>query len=110
RTLDEVVRREMLLVEGDPYNTSKLKKSEQNVKDLGFFENVTVTPTQGSAPDQSVVDITVEEKSTGELSIGAGFSTQDGALADFRLRERNFLGKGQDLLFATTIAQTRQEF
>lgn len=110
RTLDEVIRREMLLVEGDPYNTSKLKKSEQRIKDLGFFENVTVTPTQGSAPDQSVVDITVEEKSTGELSVGAGFSTQDGALADFRLRERNFLGKGQDLLFATTLAQTRQEY
>ncbi len=110
RTLDKVVRREMELVEGDPFNRSKISKSEQNIKNLGYFENVTVTPMQGSAPDKTIVDIEVSEQSTGELSIGAGFSTSEGPLADFRIRERNLLGKGQDLLLAATVAGERTEF
>lgn len=110
RTLDKVVRREMLLVEGDPFNRSKLSRSEQNIRDLDFFETVDMQVTPGSAPDRTVVDVDVAEKSTGELSVGAGFSTADGPLADFRIRERNLLGKGQDLLLATTIAGERTEF
>ncbi|MCE7886025.1 MAG: outer membrane protein assembly factor BamA [Alphaproteobacteria bacterium PRO2] len=110
RTQDKVLRREMLLVEGDPFNKSKLARSEQNIRDLDYFETVNVEAKPGSAPDKTVVDIDVAEKSTGELSIGAGFSTSDGPLADFRIRERNLLGKGQDLLFATTIAGKRTEF
>ena len=110
RTLDKVVRREMLLVEGDPFNKSKLSRSEQRIRDLDYFETVDVAIQPGSAPDKTVVDIDVSEKSTGELSIGAGFSTNDGPLADFRIRERNLLGKGQDLLFAATIAGQRTEF
>ncbi|MBI1301151.1 MAG: outer membrane protein assembly factor BamA [Alphaproteobacteria bacterium] len=109
RTLDKVLRREMELVEGDPFNRTLLSKSEQNLRNLDFFENVTVDVSQGSAPDKTVIDINVQEKSTGELSIGAGFSTEDGPLADFRIRERNLLGKGQDLALATTIAGERSE-
>jgi outer membrane protein insertion porin family len=110
RTLDRVIRREMLLAEGDPFNRSKLARSEQRLRDLGFFETVSVQTSQGSAPDKVVVNISVAEQSTGELSIGAGFSTNDGPLADLRIRERNLLGKGQDLLFATTIAGERTQF
>lgn len=110
RTLDKVVRREMLLVEGDPFSRTKLARSEQKIRDLGFFENVVVKNVPGSAPDKTVIDIEVTEQSTGELSIGAGFSTSDGPLADLRIRERNLLGKGQDLLFATTIAGERTQF
>lgn len=110
RTLDKVIRREMLLVEGDPFSRTKLARSEQKIRDLGFFENVVVKNVSGSAPDKTVIDIEVTEQSTGELSIGAGFSTADGPLADLRIRERNLLGKGQDLLFATTIAGERTQF
>ena len=110
RTIDKVIRREILLVEGDPFSKSKLAKSEQHLRDLNFFENVVIKNLQGSAPDKTVIDIEVVEQSTGELSIGAGFSTQDGPLADLRIRERNLLGKGQDLTFATTIAGKRTEF
>lgn len=110
RTLDKVIRREFELVEGDPYNRSKLSKSEQKVKDLGYFENVQVTPQPGSAPDKTVLDVNVTEQSTGELSLGAGFSTSDGPLADARIRERNLLGKGQDLMLGATIAGRRSEF
>lgn len=110
RTLDTVVRREMLLVEGDPFNKSKLARSEQKIRNLDYFETVDVNVLPGSAPDKTVIDIKVAEKSTGELSIGAGFSTADGPLADFRIRERNLLGRGQDLLLATTLAGERTEF
>ncbi len=110
RTIDKVIRREMLLVEGDPFNRTKLARSEQKLRDLGFFENVAVTTAQGSAPDRVVVNVGVAEQSTGELSIGAGFSTNDGPLADLSVRERNLLGKGQDLLLSTTIAGERTQF
>ena len=110
RTQDKVIRREMQFVEGDPYSKDKLAKSEQKLKDLNFFEKVDVKTQQGSAPDKQVVAVDVAEKSTGELSIGAGFSTADGPLADFSIKEHNFLGKGQDLGFATTIAGKRTEF
>jgi len=110
RTLDKVIRREMDLMEGDPFSSSKLAKSEREIRNLNFFNDVKVKPVAGSAPDQTVVEIDVEEKSTGEISVGAGFSTTDGPLADLRIRERNLLGKGQDLLFATTLAGERTQF
>ena len=110
RTLDKVVRREFDLVEGDPYSATKVAKAEKDIRGLDFFNKVSVRRKPGSAPDLTVIDVDVEEKSTGEVSIGAGFSTSDGPLADLRIRERNFLGKGQDVLFATTLAGERTEF
>lgn len=110
RTLDEVVRREIQVVEGDPYNRTKLRKSEQNIRNLDFFDKVDVKINQGSAPDKTVVDVSVQEKSTGEMSIGAGFSTADGPLADFRIKEKNLLGTGQELEFATTLSGVRTQF
>lgn len=109
RTLDEVIRREMLLSEGDPFNTDKLKKSEQRIKDLGFFEKVDVKPQPGSAPNETNIDVKVSEKSTGELSIGGGYSTTDGPLADLTIKENNFLGKGQQLSLSSTLALRKEE-
>lgn len=109
RTLDRVIRREFRLVEGDAFNTEKLKRSERRIKDLGFFKKVEVTNSQGSSPDRTVIQTKVEEQSTGELSLGGGFSSSDGALGQVQIRERNLLGRGQDLSLTTTIAQRRQE-
>lgn len=110
RTLDKVIRRQVELVEGDPFNRSLLSKSEQEIKDLGYFSKVDVKTLPGSTPDKTVVDVSVEEQSTGEVSLGAGFSTADGPLADFHIREKNLMGKGQDLGFSATVAGTRSEF
>ncbi len=110
RTLDEVIRREMMLVEGDPFNTDKLKKSQKNINDLGYFDKVDVKPGPGSAADKTNINVNVSEKSTGSLSVAGGFSTTDGALADFQIQEKNFLGRGQILSLASTIAQKRTEF
>ena len=109
RTLDKVIRREFRLVEGDAFNTAKLRRSEQRVKNLGFFKKVDVTNTPGSSPDKTIINVNVEEQSTGEFSVGVGFSTTDGPLADISIRERNLLGKGQDLRLGFTIAQRVQQ-
>ena len=108
RTLDEVIRREFRLAEGDAFNTALLRRSQQRLRNLGFFEKVDVTTEQGSAPDKVVIKVKVTEKSTGELSFGAGFSTQDGLLGDIRLTEHNLLGRGQDLSANLTVSQRRQ--
>ena len=108
RTEDEVIRREFLLVEGDAFNASKLRRSRQRISDLGFFKQVEVNNVPSDEQDRTVVQVDVEEQSTGELSIGAGYSTAVGALAELSIRERNLLGKGQDVRLATTLAQERQ--
>lgn len=110
RTLDEVIRREFRLAEGDPYSTSKLARTEQRLNNLGFFEKVSVGQERGSAPDQTVVNVEVQEQSTGEITLGAGYSTVDGALVDFGIVEKNLLGKGQELRFHTMLAGERQQY
>lgn len=109
RTLDEVIRREFRLVEGDAFNSAKIRRTRQRIQNLGFFNKVDMETLQGSAPDRAVVDVTIEEQSTGELSFGAGFSTGEGPLGDVSIRERNLLGRGQDLKFAFTISGRRQQ-
>ena len=109
RTLDKVIRREMRLVEGDAFNTNKLQRSKERIKNLGFFKKVETSTTQGSAPDKTVATVEVEEQSTGELSLGVGFSTTDGPLADISLRERNFLGRGQDIRIGTVVSFRSQQ-
>ncbi|MEI8393131.1 MAG: outer membrane protein assembly factor BamA [Rhodospirillaceae bacterium] len=110
RTLDRVVRRELTVAEGDPFNNAKLKRSEERVKNLNFFEKVRVTTTEGTQPDQTVVQVDVTEQSTGEVSLGAGFSTTDGALGDFSISERNLLGTGRQLRFGAMISQRTQQY
>ncbi|MDR0406690.1 MAG: outer membrane protein assembly factor BamA [Holosporales bacterium] len=105
RTLDSVIRREMQLHDGDPLNTTKMKKSIQNVKDLDFFEDVRVQVDQGNALSKQIVKIDVEEKSTGGFKFGAGVSTGDGAMGMLGYEERNFLGRGQSIELNFTLAR-----
>jgi outer membrane protein insertion porin family len=110
RTLDRVIRREMELVEGDAFNTAKLRQSKEQIRGLGFFEKVEVTNVPSEvAPDRTVVQVEVQEKSTGELSFGVGWSSSSGALFDASLRERNLLGRGQDLKLSLSVAERKQE-
>ena len=109
RTLDRVIRREVKLAEGDAFNTAKLRRSRQRIRNLGFFEKVDVTNVPGETPDRTVVNVEVQERSTGEVSFGIGFSSSDGPLADIRIRERNLLGRGQDLTIGFLLSAKRQE-
>jgi outer membrane protein insertion porin family len=97
RTLDKVIRREFRLAEGDAFSTAKLRRSQQRLKNLGFFNKVDVTPQAGSTADKTNLEVQVTEQSTGEISFGAGYSTTGGILGDISVGERNLLGKGQNL-------------
>ncbi len=108
RTVDKLIRRQLLIAEGDPYNSTKIRNSRQNVQDLGFFKSVKLENQQGSAPDRSQIGIVVEEQSTGDISLGVGFSTSDGALLQTGIRERNLLGEGRTLSLDLQAAQRRQ--
>ncbi len=109
-TLDRVIRREFRLSEGDPYSSSKIKRTEQRLTNLGYFEKVDIQTKPGSAPDKTQIDVKVTEKSTGEITFGAGFSTADGPLLDAGITERNFLGQGQHLRLRALFAAKRQSF
>ncbi len=94
RTRDYVIRREFDVLEGDPYNKALISKAERRLNRLGFFKDVKVT-TEQVAPDKVDINVAVEEQSTGEISFGVGYSTQDGILGDISIGERNLLGRGQ---------------
>jgi outer membrane protein insertion porin family len=109
RTMDKVIRREMTLVEGDALNTAKLRRSRERIRGLQFFDRVEITNVPGDAPDRTVVNVEVQERSTGEVSFGVGYSTSDGPLIDTSLRERNLLGSGQDVRIGGTLSGRRQQ-
>jgi outer membrane protein insertion porin family len=110
RTLDRVIRREFRLVEGDAFNAAKLQRSQQRIRNLGFFKKVDVNKVRGSSPDKTVIQVDIEEQPTGELSIGGGYSTRDGAVGEVGVRERNLLGRGQDLKATFRLSQRTQQF
>ncbi|WES31393.1 outer membrane protein assembly factor BamA [Varunaivibrio sulfuroxidans] len=107
RTLDRVIRREFRLVEGDAFDAAKLRRSKKRIQDLDFFKKVDVEQVPGSAPDKTVINVKVKEKSTGALSLTAGYSTTNGALVGASIRERNLLGTGRSLSLSTQIAQSQ---
>ena len=109
RTLDKVIRREFQIIEGDAFNSSKLRRSKKRLESLGFFAKVNMEQRPGSAPDKAVIKVEVEEKSTGSVSIGAGFSSSVGPIGDFGITENNFLGRGQNLALNLQLASTRSE-
>ena len=92
-TNDSVVRSELLLDEGDPFSKVKLEKSISNIKARNIFKKVKYKLEDGSSKDLKVMEITVEEKPTGEISAGAGTGTE-GTTFQFALSENNYLGKG----------------
>jgi outer membrane protein insertion porin family len=97
-TRDKVIRREFRVAEGDPFNSIAVKRSRDRIQSLGYFqEDLEVTQTQGSAPDRVILGVDVEEKATGELQLSAGFSSLERFLVNVSIRQRNFMGKGQEL-------------
>lgn len=97
-TRDKVIRREFRLAEGDPFNTLRVKRSRDRIQSLGFFQdNLEIQQQPGSTPDRVVLAVDVEERSTGELQVSAGFSSLERFLVNLSIRQRNFMGKGQEL-------------
>jgi outer membrane protein insertion porin family len=94
RTRDYVIRREFDIAEGDAYNRALVDRAERRLKNLDFFKEVKITTEPGSSSDRIILDVNIEEKSTGDFSVSGGYSTTDGPLAEVSISERNFLGRG----------------
>jgi outer membrane protein insertion porin family len=105
RTRDYVIRREFDIVEGDAYTKVLIDRAERRLKNLGYFKSVKITNEPGSAPDRVIVNVDVEEQSTGEFSISGGYSTSQGFLAEVSVGERNLLGRGQYAKATVTYGQ-----
>ena len=110
RTVDKVIRREFKLTEGDPYNKYSINFSKDSIRALNFFNEVEISEVRTDFPDKINLEVNVEEKNTGEASIGAGYSSANAASLNLGLRENNFLGKGQKVKFDTSFSNTRTAY
>jgi outer membrane protein insertion porin family len=113
RTRDYVIRREFDVSEGDAFNQVLIQRAKRRLEALNFFERVDISTAPGSEPDQVILVVDVVEKSTGELSIGAGYTTggdSPGPSIEGSITERNFLGRGQFIRFAAGVGEKSRDF
>jgi outer membrane protein insertion porin family len=110
KTRDKVIRRELRIIEGDPYSQSLLDYSKRRVNALGFFEKVDVSTKRGSGDNQMDVNVEVAERPTGTFQIGAGFSSVENFIAQAQISQNNLLGRGQLLTLQAQISGLRQLF
>ncbi|HXS48779.1 MAG TPA: outer membrane protein assembly factor BamA [Sphingomicrobium sp.] len=97
-TRDKVIRREFRLNEGDAFNAQKVKRSQDRIQSLGFFDDkFEIKQSEGSAPDRVVLTANVQEKPTGQLELSGGYSSLERWIIQLGLSQNNFLGKGQSL-------------
>ena len=94
----------MELDEGDPFTNLSLEKSISNIKSRNIFRDVKYKISEGSAKNLKTIEITVEEKPTGEVSAGAGIGTDGGSFA-FNVKENNYLGEGKNVGFNIEVDQ-----
>ena len=102
-TRETVIRNQLELDEGDPFNELLAKKSENNIKSLNFFKNVTTTIDDGVNENSKIINIEIQEKPTGEVMAGAGAGTEGGTIS-FGVKENNYLGRGIALDTNVTLA------
>ena len=103
-TMEHVIRNQLVIDEGDPYNEILAKKSENNIKSLNFFRSVKTDIIDGKNENSKIININIEEKPTGEISAGAGVGTS-GSTVMFGVKENNYLGKGLSVDGNATISQ-----
>ncbi len=94
KTRDKVIRREVRVTESGLYSATGMKRSKQNLMNLGFFEEANIATAKGSASNKLNVNIDVKEKPTGTFSIGGGYSSLDGIIGQGSIQQANFLGLG----------------
>lgn len=113
RTRDYVIRREFDISEGDAFNQVLVQRAKRRLERLDYFERVEIATAPGSEPDQVILVVDVVEKSTGEFSIGAGYSTggeNEGVNVEGAITERNFLGRGQYIKLSASGGGNARDF
>lgn len=110
RTRDNVIRRELSMVEGGLFSSTALRKSNQALQRLSYFSEVSITPEPTSDPSRMNVVIEVKEKPTGTFSIGVGYSTSDDIILSGSISENNWLGRGDTLSLTGDIGGSSSDF
>ncbi len=110
KTLDNVVRRELRLAEGELFSASKLNLSRKRLKKLDFFDDVRVSLPKGSEPDKVLMKVDVDEKKTGSFSVGGGFSQLEKMFFTAKVNEKNFLGRGLHLNITGDVGSKTKNF
>lgn len=103
RTRDNVIRRQIQLAEGDRFSASAMERSQLNLRRLDYFEEVDIQSSQGSNPEAMNLNVKVKEKPTGMLSVGGGYSSDDGVFVGGNILERNLFGRGQYLALKASL-------
>ena len=96
-------------VEGDAYNLSKIKESERRIKGTGLFDNIDIKLDEMVGTNKTKVDVSVAERSTGQFTVGAGFSSLDGALGNIGIKESNLFGEAKELGLNLGLSTRRTE-
>jgi outer membrane protein insertion porin family len=109
-TRDWVIRREMLVFEGDLFNETKLKESQSRIRRLGFFDSVDISSKPGAKPNTVDVFVKVKERQTGAFTVGAGFSSIETWMFQATIQKQNFMGRGQNLAFQALFSSLRTIF
>ncbi|MER9118598.1 outer membrane protein assembly factor BamA [Mesorhizobium sp. M0954] len=113
RTRDYVIRREFDVSEGDAFNQVLIQRAKRRLEALDYFEKVEISTVPGSEPDQVVLVVDVVEKSTGEFTVGAGYSSggeTSGPSVEGSISERNFLGRGQFIKVAAGGGKNSRDY
>lgn len=110
KTRDKVVRREMRVTESGLYSASGIKRSKQNLMNLGYFEEANIATAKGSASNKLNVNVDVKEKPTGTFSIGGGYSSLDGFIGQGSVQQANFLGLGLKANLSASLGGKSQTY
>ncbi len=110
RTRDKVIRRELEVSEGELYSSSGIKRSRNNLRRLGYFDDVRISQTQGSRPDRIKLDVEVVERPTGSISAGMGYSSVDKLIGTASISQSNLLGTGIKLNLSGTVSATSSRY
>ncbi len=110
KTEDKVIRREILVQEGQPYHGTRIRNSEASIQRTGYFDKVSVTTQEAKTKDTIDILVEVSERSTGQFQIGAGFSSSESFIGTLQISYDNFLGRGHFLSAQATISKLRQLF
>ena len=109
KTNDDVIRRELTFVEGDAYNSSKIKESERHIRGTGLFDNIEIKLDEMVGTNKTEVDVGVTERSTGQFTVGAGFSSLDGAIGSIGIKESNLFGEAKELSLNLGLSTRKSE-
>ncbi len=108
KTRDKVIRREVVIQEGDLFSESAMELSKRRITALGYFDRVDVSTEQGSSPDKVTINFEVAEKPTGTFQVGAGFSSIESFIATAQVQQANLFGNGQSVALQAQVSALRQ--